>query len=127
MAAMAASCHPEAEAKRPALPESTIRSVLLDMHLADAAVDKQGGSFEGRNLTRDALYEQILAQQGLRRSEFDSAYRYYLQDPARLDSLYTRMLRQLDTLIAEQQKYQATQTPFGTPAASPPAGAILRP
>lgn len=92
------------EAAPPVLDERTMQAVLTDIHLADAWVEKGGGTLMERTMLREGVYDEVLARYDLDRETFYRSYRYYLEEAVTLDSIYVRMVRDLEAMEMDLQR-----------------------
>ncbi|MEL6673804.1 MAG: DUF4296 domain-containing protein [Bacteroidota bacterium] len=101
------------EEERPPADMQRMQEILRELHLADAWVELRSGSVGVRNRARAEVYDTILANFGHNRTTFYEDYQYYLQRPALLDTIYERLIQELDDKIAD--KYKDMQDGKGRP------------
>ncbi len=85
------SCSP-AEVSLP-LPKDQLTEVLIDIHLAEAAVQEL--PVDRRDTVLRVLYAEILQQHGLDSATFDSAIVLIRKQPKLMDGMYTSILDSL--------------------------------
>lgn len=78
------------------IPKEKMVSILYDMHLAEGVVHiypSQGDSNARRAL---GYYDLIYKKHGTSKEEFTKSYDFYVTHPVLMDSVYTRMIEQLN-------------------------------
>lgn len=106
------ACQSDA-AKRPAqpqLPQVRMETIMYDLHIVDAWVDRQGGPSLRRQEMRDDMYDEVLDKHDLTRRQFHQAYQYYLDHPVALDTLYSRVQRRLKTELDSIRTEETRET-----------------
>jgi hypothetical protein len=97
-------CQSDQPREAPGVPAEQMRSVLRDLQIVDAWVDRQGGPFDRRKQMRDEMYDQVLTQHELDRETFHQAYQFYLDYPAELDTLYSHIKRDMQAELDSVRK-----------------------
>ena len=80
-----------------------MKSVLIDLHKADAMMQMAGISY-GNEEARRIYYAQVLEKNGVTQAEFDSSLVWYTAHPQLFDKIYPRVLNELK---AQEQEYAA--------------------
>jgi hypothetical protein len=87
------------------IPTSTLRNMLVEMHLAEAYLQHvQIDSIYTENTKRDSLqffYAKILSQNKYTEAQFTESMKWYSQRPKDLDSLYSDVLTEFSLLQAK--------------------------
>ena len=89
---------------QPSISADTLVVVLTDLHLVEAYYASpriSGVNTPSLPQTRDNAtrgYADVLHRHGLTTEEFESSFDYYYRRPVELDSIYKRVITQLDTL-----------------------------
>lgn len=90
----------------PPLPEARMQAVLLDMHMAETYSlglgDSTKNRFEKNYDSLAVFYNSILKHHHLTFKEFNDALNWYRERPIAIDSLYTKVLNQLNELKARK-------------------------
>lgn len=112
---LASACQ---EAEPEVIDEATMQAILMDIHLSDAWVERSGGTLYERSMLREGAYDEVLARHGLDRETFFRSYLYYLEAAVQLDSIYVRMVREMEGIEMEVQRQRMEQknNPGGQPA-----------
>jgi hypothetical protein len=93
--------------EKPPIPVTTMKSILLDIHLAEAysSVIVRDSLQKARyNKQIDSLslfYKQILSRNKTTPEAFENALQWYALHPDKLDSVYTRIMPVLDSMKAK--------------------------
>lgn len=103
---LAVSCK---EKEAPYLSEDRMLDILRELHLADVLAEAHGGSLGWRHAARNEHYDEILDNFGLSRPEFYRSYVYYLNNPEIMDSIYVRMVQDIEKRmdVTRQQEYNS--------------------
>ena len=94
-----AACKPR-PARLP-IEEKQLISVLIDVHVAEAAV--QGLRGHTKDSIINLYYEQICQIHGLDRATFESAMESLREDPVRLEKLYNEVMKEMERREAAQE------------------------
>jgi hypothetical protein len=78
------------------IDEATMLNILLEFHQAEAIAGKKGGLAVQREMLRKDLQEEILGQYGLDKETFYQSYKYYMEHPVVLDSIYSNIIQILE-------------------------------
>lgn len=82
-----ASCKPDRGT--PCIDEEKMVNVLVDIHIAQAALVREPGGDERKN--NAPYYENILAKHGVNEVLFDSAVAWYAKNPDLFEKLYAKV------------------------------------
>lgn len=77
--------------------------ILKEFHLGEGAISQIRLSSDMRDDMRDELYDKLLDKYSIPRETFYSSYEYYLTQPAVMDTIYTRIIDQLNHQLPEEQ------------------------
>ena len=96
------SCE-QAQRKRPVsiLEEQKMIAILVDAQLVEASIQLRVVNGENVTAISHAQYEVIFIDHGVTKSEFDSSYAWYTEDHVLLESIYDKVLEQLNELGTE--------------------------
>ncbi len=90
-------CKPESNTKQPELlPESQMVEIIKDIQLLEAAHKDIGIFGQEKKSLSDTSYAIVFNQHGVKASEFDSSYRYYLRNPIEFEQLMLKVERSLN-------------------------------
>jgi len=92
------------ESEPEVLDEATMQAVLTDLHLADAWVEQNGGNLLARGVKREGVFDEVLARYDLDRKTFYRSYLYYLDHAVQLDSIYARLVKDLEAMEMSTQR-----------------------
>lgn len=79
------------------LPDTTLRKVLVELHLANARQSHVGSIPPG-------LRDSVFARYGVQRSEFEATLRYYSRNPRAFEALYNTVLDTLNSIQSELRR-----------------------
>lgn len=82
-----ASCKPDRG--KPCIDEEKMVEVLVDIHIAQAALVREPGGDERKN--NAVYYENLLAKHGVNEVLFDSAVAWYSKNPDLFEKLYEKV------------------------------------
>ena len=85
-----AGCRP-----RGVLSSREMRSVLHDLHRADAILQVAGYNY-GHDEALAKYYQQVLEKHGLTQAQFDSSLVWYTDHPQRFDKIYPKVVADLE-------------------------------
>lgn len=91
--------------EEPPIPERTMQQILLDMHIAEAYSMGLGDSTNRFKKNYDSLavfYKSVLKHYNISFEEFNKAMEWYEERPVLIDSLYGKVLNQLNELKARE-------------------------
>lgn len=94
---------------RPEVDQETMTEILTQIHLADGWVDLKGGSLTRRKDMRNDLYDEILDQYDLDRETFYRSYQYYTDRPFVLDSMYAKIVADLEEELERKREENMKQ------------------
>ena len=92
------SCRP-----RGVLSSSAMRSVLVDLHKADAMMQIAGLGLQDRE-AKSIYYAQVLSKHGITQAQFDSSLVWYTAHPHLFDKIYPKVMTDLKE---EENRYAA--------------------
>lgn len=103
---MAIACK---EKEAPYISEERMLNILRELHLADVLAEAHGGGLGWRHAVRNEHYDEILDNFGLSRPEFYRSYVYYLNNPEIMDSIYVRMVQDIENRmdVTRQKEYNS--------------------
>ncbi|MGN0235532.1 MAG: DUF4296 domain-containing protein [Paludibacteraceae bacterium] len=84
------SCRP-----RGVLSSREMRSVLHDLHRADAILQVAGYNY-GHDAALAKYYQQVLEKHGITQAQFDSSLVWYTDHPQRFDKIYPKVVAELE-------------------------------
>lgn len=102
------------------LPEDTFVLVLKDMHIVQAGVDHTVDNPKERTEEYRQYNKLVLDRMNIAPDRFYASYKHYQRQPEVLDSIYVRVIEQLNVEISGYQK-------GGNPNFQPPAGGSTKP
>jgi hypothetical protein len=107
MILLAVACQ-ETQAPDDLVSVERMTAVLKDFHLGDAAVAKDTLTPEQRSFRREEMQQLILEKYSLDPQTFFSSYEYYLTQPVLMDTIYTRIINQLNKQLPleQEERYQ---------------------
>lgn len=85
------------------LSQEKMKAVLTDIHLAESysIVVNQDSAHQGSDKNYDSLaayYQSIFKHHGISKTTFEQSLQWYKQNPAELDSVYTKMINGMPDL-----------------------------
>jgi hypothetical protein len=94
-----ASCSQREQESLPAgiLSKDKMVSVLVAIHLAEAAADNRSLNVQQMNALMVNKYEELFKQHGITGKAFLDSYNYYLEHAALLADIYAEVVNQLTT------------------------------
>lgn len=92
--------------EEPPVAEAKMTRILLDLHLAETYSQGLGDSmknkFEKNYDTLPSFYKSVLNHHQISFEEFNEAIQWYKNRPVEIDSLYVKVLNQLNELKAQK-------------------------
>ncbi|MCB0560138.1 MAG: DUF4296 domain-containing protein [Lewinellaceae bacterium] len=86
-----------------AIDEDKLVEVLIDVHIAEAAVQSLRGATKDSVI--NAYYDQIFEIHGLSREEFVTTMEILRTDPKRTEELYSKIMAEMERQdVAEEEK-----------------------
>ncbi len=76
------------------LDDEQIVQILMDVHLAEAAMANIGGTL--KDSLAEVYYGQVYSIHGIDQTLFDSLMNYLQNHPEHMDSLYNRVLQRME-------------------------------
>lgn len=101
------------------LSMDAMQSLLVDIHLADAMADQNGGPLLHRKIKREDLYSNVFEKHEVEKETFWQTYEYYLKHPIMLDSIYVGVLKDLETMEQEIDLPERMKKRHSQPDANP--------
>jgi len=83
--------------------------ILKEYHMGEGSIGQMRLSGEQRDTMRIQLYDKVLEKYEMDRETFYSSYEYYLTQPTLMDTIYTRIIDQLNKQLPEEQAKRARQ------------------
>lgn len=80
----------------PYLSEERMLEILRELHMADVLAEAHGKSLGYRKELRNESYDEILEVFDISRADFFRSYTYYLNEPEIMDSIYIRMIKDIE-------------------------------
>ena len=80
---------------RGVLSSREMRSVLHDLHRADAILQVAGYNY-GHDAALAKYYQQVLEKHGITQAQFDSSLVWYTDHPQRFDKIYPKVVADLE-------------------------------
>ena len=80
----------------PYLSEERMLEILRELHMADVLAEAHGKSLGYRKELRNESYDEVLEVFEISREEFFRSYNYYLNEPEVMDSIYVRMIKDIE-------------------------------
>jgi hypothetical protein len=109
--------------EKPPVPEEKMQEILVDMHLAESYSQGLGDSsvnrFQKNYDSLASFYTSILKHHSLSFEDFNEALEWYKERPMRIDTLYGKVLNQLNELKA-RSGIKDLEDPTAPAAAVPP-------
>lgn len=96
------SCNSDSKVPSGILPDSTMRSILIDISIVDAAYNVSATSPQSPKFKAELFYEQVMKEHHTSREEFNRSMAYYAQHTKQLQKIYEDALidlskRQIET------------------------------
>jgi hypothetical protein len=80
------------------IPESKIENMLLDIHLADAEVERNYQTFGRNEIKKQELYNAVFEKYGVTPEQFDTSLAWYSANLKEYVKMYERITTRLKTL-----------------------------
>jgi hypothetical protein len=100
-----AGCKPSAEKELPrgltkdsVIPRSEMISILVDVHILEAALQIQRNKGADPGVPGDFYYQQLFSRYKISKEKFRKNLSWYESDPEKLRKMYEEVIRKLDTL-----------------------------
>jgi hypothetical protein len=89
------------------VPKEKMTEMLVELHLADAVTESHIREFEVKQLLKEDIYDEIMQKNSIDKTVFLESYRYYIDHPEQLDSIYKNVIKNLDEYLklAEEEHY----------------------
>ena len=84
------------------IPEEKLIGILTDIHQAEAYLNFN--SSEKTPYDPKKFYDEILKSHNVSRSDFDTSIAFYTRTPARLDTIYDKVLAKISTMKEDLSK-----------------------
>ena len=98
------SCKDKKVRPKNILPKKEFVSILADVHLTDAWMEKKGIPADSLALLSKANFKQILTNYHTDRKTFDATYTFYIQNPDDFDLVYLDVINRLSQMQADATK-----------------------
>lgn len=98
------SCKDKKVRPKNILPKKEFVSILADVHLSDAWMEKKGILSDSLALLSKANFSQILMNYHTDRKTFDATYSFYIQNPDDFDLVYLEVINRLSQMQADATK-----------------------
>lgn len=89
------SCNRDSKVPSGILPESTMKSILIDINIVDASYNVSATSPQAPKFKAELFYEQVMKDHHTTREEFNKSMAYYAQNTKKLQKIYEDALIEL--------------------------------
>ena len=86
------------------LPDSTMKSILIEVSIVDASYNVSMSSPNAPKFKPELFYEQVLIQHHTNRAEFNRSMAFYARNSGRLQKIYEAALVDLSKRQVEASK-----------------------
>lgn len=86
------SCNSDSKVPSGILPDSTMKSILIDISIVDASFNVSASSPQAPKFKAELFYEQIMKEHHTTRDEFNRSMAYYAQNTKKLQKIYEEAL-----------------------------------
>lgn len=93
------------------LSEELMVNVLSELHIADAYTERNTNPINYRNNLREDLYLEVLEKYQLDEATFRFTYDYYTSHPYEMDSLYLKVIENLETQLQGEKLLKQENAP----------------
>ena len=100
LALLLVSCGKEKE--QAPVSEDQLLEVLIDVHIAEAAVQSLRG--ETKDSVIHAYYDQVFEIYGLKREDFETTMELYRNDPKRMEELYAKVMTEMERQEVKEEE-----------------------
>lgn len=121
---LACACSKKGESE--ILPIDTMVFLLQSLHIAKAKIDGDNSFVKNRVTEREILYSSVLKNEGIDQQTFAHSYDYYMDHPVMLDTIYVRVIRELNDQMRDDESREDEDNESG-PSAIPPNIDVKKP
>ena len=89
------SCNSQDKVSEGILPDSTMKSILIDFSIVDASYNVSASSPQAPKFKAELFYEQVLKDHHTSREQFNRSMAYYSQNTKKLQKIYEDALVEL--------------------------------
>jgi len=89
------SCNSSEKVSEGILPDSTMKSILIDISIVDASYNVSANSTQAPKFKAELFYEQVMKNHHTTRAEFNRSMAYYSQNTKKLQKIYEDALIEL--------------------------------
>ena len=82
------SCNSHEKVSEGILPDSTMKSILIDISIVDASYNVSSTSPQAPKFKTELFYEQVMKDHHTTRAEFNRSMAYYSQNTKKLQKIY---------------------------------------
>ena len=93
------------------IPESQMTSMLVDLHVAEARVERLGMITDTAAIYYKKAQQEIFKKNKVTEKQFYKSYDYYLHNVSELDKIYARVVDSLSLKEVETSNGAASQPP----------------
>ncbi len=110
------------------LPIDTMVFLLQNLHVAKAKIDGDNSFIKNKVTEREILYASVLKNAGIEQKAFAFSYDYYMDHPVMLDTIYARVIRELnDQMRDNESQIDEDQDNGNGPSTIPPNIDVKKP
>lgn len=110
------------------LPIDTMVFLLQNLHVAKAKIDGDNSFVKNRVTEREILFSSVLKNAGIEQAVFANSYDYYMDHPVMLDTIYVRVIRELNEQMREDEAhFDENQDNDSGPSRIPPNIDVKKP
>ena len=104
IAILAASCNDKPEGGSvKIIPEDKMVSLLMDMHLTEAVLTKDGRAPDQKADLALSYYPSVLEKYNVTRAQVDSSVHWYTRHPKIYNRIYEKVVANLEKKLADAQ------------------------
>lgn len=97
LALLLTSCSGKEEPRKSVLSEEAFIDLLTELHLAQAAFEiSTTKNIEDEEHTLENFYASVYSKNKISPNAFQESMSYYIQDPEKLDSMYTVTIKNIE-------------------------------
>jgi len=86
------------------IPEDSLISIIMDIHIVDAAAKQNVVPNNGDNLMKYKEYKAVFEKHGISKTRFDSTINLYTRNGKKFDELYDKVIKNLVKMEEAQPK-----------------------
>jgi hypothetical protein len=98
------SCNSKEKVSEGILPDSTMKSILIDISIVDASYNVSASSPQAPKFKAELFYEQVMKDHHTTRAEFNRSMAYYSQNTKQLQKIYEDALVDLSKRQMESNR-----------------------